>query len=450
MSILRRNKAAPAGGSVAAAVPSFDFKPTAFPKAESQGVLIAAKQLPGFPTAAGLLANALAVRGDRIWIDYTAAAASVRFRVDGVWENKDPMERAAGDAALVVIKRLFGMEPNERKARQVGSCVLSEKKGDWVAECTSQGVSGGERVLISIEPKKPTLKTLEELGMRDQTRETFRGLINAHDGIVLISAPPGHGLPTTWRIAIDTADKFVSDWVSLEDAASPEPEIINVTAHRFDSAEGEKPHERLYKALLKQPDVFVMPQLYNEEVVRQVLDQLQSGGKHAVTRITARDAVDGVLQLLTANRKHAVELLKSLTGVLNQRLVRRLCTACRQPFAPSPQLLQKLGIPAGRVSQLYQPTVIPPGQQATDEKGNSVPPCSECGGRGYKGRFAIFELLKLDDSLRKVVMQQAKNPDAIRQFAKQKGHVGLQEEGVLSVAMGHTSLQELQRVLSGK
>jgi type II secretory ATPase GspE/PulE/Tfp pilus assembly ATPase PilB-like protein len=253
-------------------------------------------------------------------------------------------------------------------------------------------------------------------------------------------------------VGLENADKFVRDWVSIEPKKDQEPEIINVTAYYYGTEAGELPEEVFNKVRLKQPDVYVMPSLINSEVTSELLSQITQEKKHAVTRIVANDAIDAVIQLLTANPKHAKQLVSVLQGVLNQRLIRRLCDNCKQPYQPAPQLLQKLGIPAGRVTKLYNPTIPPPPDQRVDAKGNpiEIEICKRCNGRGYLGRLAIFELLTIKEPMRQAILKFASKPDELRAFAKQQGHLGFQEEGILACALGVTSLQEVQRLLSGK
>ncbi len=260
------------------------------------------------------------------------------------------------------------MNPNERRAKQEGKCAATFMKGDWVITTMSQGTPTGERVLVSIDPKKPVLKTLADLGMREKMQEKLRGFLNGH-GLVLISAPAGHGLPTSWRISLEAADRFMRDWQALEDKADPDPEMININANYFDLKAGETPEAIFNKVCLKQPDVLVMPSLYNEKVVEQVIFQLKAEGKHCVTKIVANDPIEAILNLLMTYRGQAKELLEHLSCVTSQRLVRRLCESCRQTFQPTPQLLQKLGVSPGRISQLYQPFVAPPPEQRVDAKG---------------------------------------------------------------------------------
>lgn len=433
-------------------LPPLEIKPIGISKDEATGLAIACKQLPGYPIALVVLANAIAGRADRILIDYSAQGAVVRYRVDGMWETLPAMDRVSADSALVVYKKIIGLNPAERRAKQEGKFATNFKDIDWVISFMSMGVPSGERVLFSIDRKKPLLKTLGDLGMRDGMQEQFKAMMNGHGGLVLISAPPTHGLPTTWRIALENADKFVRDWISIENQKEAEPEIINVTQYFYEEGGSETPEAVFEKVRLKQPDVFVLPSLINSSVTEALLDQITKEGKHAVTRVVANDAIDAVIQLLSSQPKHAKTLIKVLQGVLNQRLIRRLCDNCKQPFQPTPQLLQKLGIPPGRVPKLYNPTVPPPPEQRVDAKGNPIEfeICKRCNGKGYLGRMAIFELLVVNDAMKQAIMKYASKPDELRKFAKSQNHLGFQEEGILACALGTTSLQEIQRLLSGK
>jgi type II secretory ATPase GspE/PulE/Tfp pilus assembly ATPase PilB-like protein len=455
--VFGKKKAKPAGDTLSfggedMVVPPLEIKAVGIPKDEAQGLMIAARQLPGYPVALVVLANAISSRADRILMDYSAQGAVARYRVDGVWETLPPMDRPTGDAALVVYKKMFGLNPAERRAKQDAKFTTNFKETDWVISFASAGVPSGERVLFQIDTKKPTIKTLTDLGMREAMQETFRGMLNGDKGIVLISGPPGQGLPTTWRISLESADKFVRDYVSLENKADPDPEIINVFQNFYEMGVGDTPEEQFEKMLLRQPDVLVMPSLINSYIADRVIDQITKLGKHSVTRMVATDSVDAVIKLLSTYKTEAKQIVKLLSGVLNQRMVRRLCDRCKQPFQPTPQLLQKLGIPAGRVQKLFQPTIPPPPEQRVDAKGNpiEIEICKKCNGRGYYGRMAIFELLTIDDKMRQAILKFAGTPDSIRQFAKQNGHLGFQEEGILACALSMTSLQEIQKMMAAK
>jgi type II secretory ATPase GspE/PulE/Tfp pilus assembly ATPase PilB-like protein len=391
----------------------------------------------------------LSKRGERTLLDFNAQACVVKFEVDGIWMNVDPYDRATGDAMLSVLKKIANLNPQDRRGKQEGKFGVDwPPGGKFVATITSQGVPTGERVLIKILPKKPKFENLEQAGMREKMREQFKTLMDGDHGLVVISAPPAGGMTTTWRASLQLADRFVRDFVSMESKANAEEEMINVGQVTFDPGQG--PADVLDKLLLKQPDVFVVPDMVNVGSLTRMIDQVNNNHKTVITRVPAKDAVEAILRL-AALKPSLPDFAKALKCVLNSRLIRKLCEACKQPYQPPPQLLQKLGIPPGRVATFYKEWTPPPPEQQVDAKGRpiEIPICEKCAGIGYLGRTSIFELLVLNDSICETIAKQP-NPDLIRRAAKASGHRGLQEEGILLVAQGITSLNELQRVFSTK
>jgi hypothetical protein len=346
-------------------VPNLEIKASGIGKEEAVGLMIAARQLPGYPLAITLVANAINSRADRILIDFSAQGAVARYRVDGIWESLPAMDRPTADALLVVWKKVLGLNPAERKARQDGKFATNFRDIDWVISFMSTGVPSGERVLFTIERKKPVLKTLADLGMRDAVQESYKGMLNGNKGLVIISAPATHGLPTTWRISLENADKFVKDWVLIENKKNQEPEIINVTEYFYEDG-GDTPEQLFDKVRLKQPDVYVLPSLINPQVVEAVLGQIHKEQKHMVTRTVAVDAVDALLQVLKGNPKHAKALLGIAQGVLNQRLRVLQTSLSAQPATASETQ------PAGRTgSETLQADDPPSTRSASGCQGQS-------------------------------------------------------------------------------
>ncbi len=431
------------------ALPPVEFKPPAASSGEQQGVLVACRAIPQYGLAVMLVAQAFRARADQILIDFTAQGATIRFRVDGIWERMPALDRESGDGMLTVLKRLMLLNPADRRSVQKGKLPVKYRGIDWIFNFTSQGAPNGERVLILIVPKKSVLNTLSDLGMREKLQSQYKELINGPASLFLFSGPAGHGLPTTWRIGLEAADRFMRDFHCIHDVSLDEPDIINIGNHTFNSSAGETPMTVLSSLLLKQPEALIFPDLFDDEVAELVCKQVTVEHRNIITRVVAGSAIEGLVKMLGSYRKFAKELLQITCGVLNQRLVRRLCLDCRQSFQPTPQLLQKLGLPSNRVHSLYQPTIPPPPEQRVDANGKpiEIPICSKCEGRGYYGRAAIFELLILDDEIRKAVLKKP-TPEAILPVARERGFLTIQEEGILAVATGTTSLQELQRVLS--
>ncbi len=201
----------------------------------------------------------------------------------------------------------------------------------------------------------------------------------------------------------------------------------------FDPAAGQTPASVLPKLAREHPDVYIVPDMVDAESATMFCDQVENENRMVVTSVRAKEASDSLLQVLRLKVPTA-KFATSVTAAVNQRLIRKLCPKCKEGYAPTAQLLEQLGIPAGRVEALYR----------TPQQPEEV--CTECQGIGYLGRTGMFELLIVDDNVRQALTT---NPQlaAIRQAARRAGMRTLQEEGIVLVAKGITSLQELMRVL---
>ncbi|MFT7644341.1 MAG: type II secretory ATPase GspE/PulE/Tfp pilus assembly ATPase PilB-like protein [Pirellulaceae bacterium] len=387
-------------------------------------------------------------------LDYPAQAVSVRYLIDGVWHNLEARDRETGDAMLFVLKRLSNAIPEERRAKQNGK-FRAEMNGDRVdCEMTSQGVPTGERVVIDIRRKIITYETLEDLGMRTKMRESLQAMLGGKTGFIIFSAMPEGGLSTTWQVGLGCTDRYMRDFVGIDNKVNPEPEVQNIDMQHFDRTLGETVLTPLHSMMLKEPDAIAIPDLFDGKSVDALCDQVNDNKKLLVGTVRAKEASEALLRVLHMNAT-PVKFAKAVTGVLCQRLIRKLCDRCKQPFQPQPQLLQRLGIPIGRVQHLYQQYQPPTPEQLEEmnkelkKKGEPEIPavCPACGGVGYRGRTAIFELLVINDHLREALIKNPKM-DVLRDIARKTGHRTLQEEGIVHVATGATSVQELQRVLS--
>lgn len=432
-------------------VPPIEFSVVIGTRDQQQGLEILARQAPGYPVAAGQIAHALSSRATHILMDFTQQFVAMRYQIDGNWEQLPNLPRDAGDAMLYSLKQVCGLNPADRRSGQEGKCLTKYKKAKFFVTVQSQGTQTGERALVRLESEKAPFASLTDLGMRDRMKEQFKEALDTSGGVVLISAPKGGGLTTTWQVSLEAADRLMRDFQSVEHDQRREPETINVSSNYYGGSSGKTAAELIRSMILKEPDVFVLPEIPDEETLQTIFKQVTANDKHMYTRIVASDAVEAAVALVAKYRSSAKEIASSLKAVVNQRLARRLCENCRQPFQPSPQLLQQLGIPQGRVGVLYQPYVPPPIEQQVDEKGNPapIPPCHVCGGRSYIGRVGIFELLQPGPQFRAALLK-TQDVNKLREIARAEGHRGLQSEAILTVARGITGLDELKRVFAAK
>jgi type II secretory ATPase GspE/PulE/Tfp pilus assembly ATPase PilB-like protein len=418
--------------------PDVQFKATGGATERDNSIhLIAARQSPGFLPARELFDDAIQQRATHIMLDYTPDSVGVRYQVDGVWHDRAAMERESGDAMLEVFKGLAALKIDNRRSRQSGSFGVEVVKEKFNCRIASQGTQTGERVLLQLEQTKLSLKTLDDIGMRGKTQEQFRGLME-QNGLLLFSSMPGGGLTTTMDAALSSIDRFVRNFVAVADANKPEREIENVHVTTYSSAEGETPATVLPKLIRTYPDVIIVRDVADLETLSILCEQ--AGEKRLVmTSTRAKEAVEALLRIMMLKIPPA-EFAGAVIGVVNVRLIRKLCEKCKEAYPPPAEVIKQLGLPAGRIESLYRP----PTQPIDPKRPDAV--CEGCQGIGYYGRTGIFELLVIDDDIR-TVLTTAPKLENLRAAARKGKQRSLQEEGVLLVARGVTSIQELLRLL---
>ena len=407
--------------------------------------LLNARQSPMFGAVKNMIFDAVSRRANMLVMDYTPQSVSIKMQVDGIFHQVPTLDRASGDAMLVALKSLANLNPAERRQRQAGSFKGRLEDHKFICEVLSQGVKTGERVVLKFPIAKKDISSLGELGMALDTRDRLIHCLNS-PGLVIVSAMPGGGLTSTWQAAVLAADRMTRDWIGVIDHDETDSELENIENTRFDSREGNSIVEVLPSLLLKQPNGIVAPKLVSKESTDLLTVQATEEERTVLTRTHARSAADALLRVmsLSGDRKR---FLKAVTAVTSQRLLRRLCDNCKQPAASNPQLIQRLGGDPRNPPVIYthfQPPVPPP----VDEKGVpiEIETCPACSGLGYIGLVGAFEVMVIDDTLRRGIAAQ---PDmaTINKLAVGRGNRSLAQEGYRLVLAGITSIPEVQRVL---
>jgi type II secretory ATPase GspE/PulE/Tfp pilus assembly ATPase PilB-like protein len=252
---------------------------------------------------------------------------------------------------------------------------------------------------------------------------------------LVLSAPPAGGLRTTTKVLLHAQDRFLREFFAVENEASHYDEVENVNVMTF--GDKEPLTAVLTKMFRQEPHVVVLRDGLDSKALTLLCGEVANEDRMVVLTVRAKDCVEGLARAMITDAP-VPDFAKHVAGALCQRLVRRLCDKCKEAYVPPPQVLKQLGIPEGRIQAFYRPPQV----KADGPKDT----CRECGGLGYKGQTAIFELLVADDSVRSALGSMAKI-DAIRLAARKAGMKTLQEEGILLVARGVTSLPELLRVM---
>lgn len=401
---------------------------------------------PGYADACKALQAAVAARAGRVRFDIATDAVHVHHQLDGLWlkprtmtaqgSRKEPEQwgdvpaysRAAGDAVLVVLKAVAGIN-SRGKGRQVGSFSIDVDGKPRSCSLVVQTVPTGEQVIVEIDAKAAPMKTCADIGMPPAFIDRLGGVLALEKGVVLLSSPPASGLSTTFDVVVGMTDRLVRDFISIEDASAPAAEIQNVKPIRYDTKAEQTALSVLAKALLDYPAAVITRDL-RDPALGVELVRLADEEKFVVVSLKAADAVDAIAKLVACGVP-VDQLGRSLLGSLSQRLVRKLCPRCRVGFQPGPELLTRLKKKPEQVPQLFRAS--PQG-------------CRVCSGHGYLGRTAVFELAS-GSTVRKAIAAKA-DPQVIRQAAVKDGMTTLRDAGMALVFEGVTSLEEMQRVFA--
>lgn len=402
----------------------------------NQANLVTARQSPGYLLVKELVAEMADRRADRSMLDYSQQSVVSRQLIDGVWHNGRTMDREAGDVMLAVMKVLSNLDMNERRKKQSGKFGAKYKEHSYVLPVVSQGVKTGERVIVDLMGgQRASFRTYESLGMRKKLAEQWADQLARDKGFVIISGLPEGGITTTTDVSIMETDRLLRDFVAIEEEKQREREIENIEVTTYSAERGETPATILPALARKYPNVYVCRDLVDANTAKMLLAEVADEGRMVITTVQAKDAPESLLRMLQKQVPQR-EFAKNVTAVLCVRLIRKLCDECRVAYEPTPDLAKKLGLPEGKVEALFRT----PKPEEIDK------PCKKCAGIGYFGRTGLFELLEVDDAIRQLLIKEPKL-ELIRKAAKLAGMRSFQEEGVLLIAKGVTSLAELQRVL---
>jgi type II secretory ATPase GspE/PulE/Tfp pilus assembly ATPase PilB-like protein len=266
--------------------------------------------------------------------------------------------------------------------------------------------------------------------MRKQLLDQILQVTHQPHGMFLSCGPTGAGKSTTLYAALSEIDAYESNIITIEDPV--EYQMGNVTQIEINTKAGQTFAGSLRSVLRQDPDIVMIGEIRDSETAK-IACQAATTGHMVFSTIHANDTTTAMFRLMDLGVEPFL-LSSSLSAILGQRLVRKLCDECKEGYKPSPDLLQKTGLPAEKVDQFYRPP---------KQFGGT---CPSCGGLGYLGRTGVFELLMVNDRIRDLIRENP-NMTQIRAEARKAGMLYLREEGLRLLVKGITSIDELLRVV---
>ncbi len=363
------------------------------------------------------------------------------YRIDGVsTEREEGIEPEIGERLVRFLKQIAGLKVEEIRRPQHGSieaALLSASGNPGKTDVYTSGTTAGERMRLNINAD-PRVMRLHELGLASSRLGGIKKILGQSHGLFLISAPEHQGLTTTQYAILRSHDAYMNNIHALE--RRPLTEVDNITQHQYEGANSDVNYARMLQTVLrKEPDIVMVGECEDRETA-QIAARAAADDRKIYLGLTAKDSMDALSKYITFVGKNSL-VAKSLIGVVNQRLVRVLCKECREAFEPDAATLKKLNMSADKIECFYRP----PSEPKVDRRGRVIP-CVECQGTSYKGRTGIFELLIVDASLKELLAEGA--PVAkIKAQARKNRMFYMQEEGLLKVIDGTTSMNEILRCL---
>jgi general secretion pathway protein E len=366
-----------------------------------------------------ILLEALDGRASDVHLEAHEAGLNVRYRIDGVLLDAACPPAYLRDALVSRVKVMAGLDIAERRAPQDGRVRLrlKDRRID-VRVSTLPGIHGESVVLRLLDAETQRL-SLEELGMGRDMLAAFDRLIRRPHGIVLVSGPTGSGKTTSLYAALSRIKTGREKIVTVEDPV--EYRITGVTQVQVNRAAGVTFATALRSILRQDPDIILVGEMRDPETAEIAVHAALTG--HLVfSTVHTNDAATGITRLLDLGVPDYL-VASAVQGIVAQRLVRRICVSCREETEWPFELTRR------------------PRESTRAWRGRG---CEACRRTGYHGRVGIFELLLMDDALRREVLSH-RGSEAIRKIAVGKGMRTIREDGLAKCAEGLTTIEEVAR-----
>ena len=370
-----------------------------------------------------IIAEAITTRASDIHLEPEEGGVAVRYRIDGVLRDTMMLPRPAGLPLVSRIKIMAQMDIADRLRPQDGRARVSVNGSRVDLRVSTLPASYGEKVVIRILDSRATVLSIDGLGLTAEEAKRLNDLVNLREGIVLVTGPTGSGKTTTLYSALRLIQQRAVNIVTVEDPV--EYKLQGVVQVQVNEKAGLNFANALRSILRQDPDVILVGEIRDKETAG-IAVQASLTGHLVLSTLHTIDAASSVARLVDIGVE-PYKIAAALKGVVAQRLLRRLCTACRHESTEPVSDRLRRWLPAGMT--LYKAVG-----------------CPECSQTGYHGRMAVMEVLTVNADIERDISNAA-TADVIAETARANGMKTLWESGIEHVRAGETSLDELLRVV---
>ncbi|MFP6640735.1 MAG: type II secretion system ATPase GspE [Myxococcota bacterium] len=392
---------------------------------EPEDLIEATDDAPIIRLVNSMLRHAVKERASDIHIEPFERDVRVRFRIDDVlYEPMKPLPRSLQASIASRIKIMGGLDIAEKRLPQDGRIRLKIAGRDYDVRLSTLPVAFGERLVLRLLPDSQALLDLQKIGFGEEMIRVLHRIIRRPNGIFLVTGPTGSGKTTTLHACLAEINDTEKNIITIE-------EPVEITQEGIGQIEVNSKVNLSFatglRAILRQdPNVVLVGEIRDKETA-DIAIQASLTGHLVLSTLHTNDAASAITRLVDQGVEPFL-VGSSLVAVLAQRLVRILCTDCREAYTAGNDELAEMGVtPSAQPVTLYRATG-----------------CAACAHTGYHGRIGIFELMVVDDSIRGMVSQNI-DAKSIKKQAVSQGMGTLRADGARKVLQGITSLAELVR-----
>ncbi|MBL9001663.1 MAG: Flp pilus assembly complex ATPase component TadA [Phycisphaerae bacterium] len=373
----------------------------------------------------GVLMQAIKDRASDIHFEPFENEFKMRYRIDGVLYEMVPPPKILGPAITSRIKVMANLDIAERRLPQDGRIELQLHGNPIDLRIAVLPTIYGESCVMRVLDRSNVELSLDRIGLRQDDFDTFDRLIHKPNGIVTVTGPTGSGKTTTLYAALARLNDIETKILTVEDPV--EYDIDGLCQCQVNEEAGLTFAKALRSFLRQDPDVILVGEIRDLETA-QIAVQASLTGHLVLSTLHTNDAPSSIIRLVDLGMEPFL-LTATIEGIVAQRLVRRVCSKCREQYVPKEEELMELNLTPDKV------------RGRTFSRGRG---CENCNNSGYRGRMAIFEIMTMDDEMRELVMKQA-NTTALRAHARKRGMRSLRESGLMGIYEGQTSIDEVVR-----
>ncbi|HOO89922.1 MAG TPA: type II secretion system ATPase GspE [Syntrophales bacterium] len=372
------------------------------------------------------LSRAVKDRASDIHIEPYQNSLVIRYRIDGVLYNILKLPKRIQSSLISRVKVMAKLNIAEKRLPQDGRIDI--KIGDKAIDIRVSVIptAFGERAVLRLLDKTGTILKLSDLGMHDDQLATFNELIKSPYGIILVTGPTGSGKTTTLYAALSTINSPEINIITIEDPI--EYQIEGIGQIQVNPKIDLTFAKGLRSIVRQDPDVILVGEIRDKET-SEIAIQSSLTGHLVFSTLHTNDAASAITRMTDMDVEPFL-VSSSVIAIIAQRLVRVLCPQCREAYAPDDKSLMRIGIDKGLLQDhtIYR------------KKG-----CPACMNTGYKGRTAIFEMMVLDDHLKKLILKTSDSNQILREAIK-SGMTTMLHDGSRKVLEGITTIEEVFRV----